>query len=148
MNLTIIELEIKHLNSCIYIDEKSLNGLWTKSQWISELTNPKRICIGVIDLVSNKILGLCSAWLVVEELQITFIAVLPTHQRKGIGKLLISDLCKRSKSLRMNLIRLEVKDTNEPAKAFYKSMGFKLKGNRPNFYKDRTDALILTRQLN
>ncbi len=72
----------------------------------------------------------------------------PIHQRKGLGKLLMSALIKRSSSLITNQIYLEVKATNKPAKAFYKSMGFIIVGNRPNFYKDGSDALIFTKQLN
>ena len=146
MNLTIIQLGIVNLNACLDLDQISFNGLWTKSQWEKELTDPKRICIGVIELETKKLLGLCSAWLLIEELHITLIAVLPIHQRKGLGKFLLYDLIKRSDSLLTNKILLEVKDTNEPAKAFYKSMGFKTVGNRSNFYKDGSDALILNKE--
>ncbi len=135
-----------HLNACVELDKKSLKCLWTKSQWERELTDPKRICLGIIELETKKLLGLCSAWLVIDELHITSIAVHPTHQRKGLGKLLLSNLIKRSSSLRTNHIFLEVKDTNEPAKAFYKSMGFITVGNRSNFYKDGSDALLLTKE--
>ena len=41
MNLTIIQLGIMHLNDCVDLDRQSLNGLWTKSQWEKELTDPK-----------------------------------------------------------------------------------------------------------
>ena len=95
---------------------------------------------------TKKLLGLCSAWLVIDELQITFIAVHRRHQRKGLGRFLLSDLIKRSKSLQTNQVYLEVKNNNEPAKAFYKSIGFKTVGNRSNFYKDGSDALILYKE--
>ena len=148
MNHTIIKLGEQHLDACIDLDQKSLNGLWSRSEWEKELSNPIRICLGVIELETNKLLGLCSAWLIVDELYITSIAVHPAHQRKGLGKLLITDLIKRSNSFKTNHIYLEVKDTNESAKAFYKSMGFKMERNRSNFYKDGSDALIFTKQLN
>ena len=137
-----------HLNDCVDLDQKSLNGLWSKAQWEKELTDPKRICLGIIELENKKLLGLCSAWLVIDELHITFLAVHSLYQRRGLGKFLLSDLIKRSKALQTNYIQLEVKDSNEPAKAFYKSMGFKKIGNRSNFYKDGSDALILTKQIN
>ena len=137
-----------HLDDCYDLDQKSLKGLWTKSQWKRELTEPKRICIGIIELETKKLLGLCSAWIVTDELHITSIAIDPIHQRKGLGKFLFSDLIKRSRSLQTNHMYLEVKDTNEPAKAFYKSMGFKTVGNRSNFYKDGSDALILNKEIN
>ncbi|WP_269610875.1 ribosomal protein S18-alanine N-acetyltransferase [Prochlorococcus marinus] len=148
MNLTIIQLGIMHLNDCVDLDQKALNGLWSKSQWEKELTDPKRICLGIIELETKKLLGLSAAWLVIDELQITFIAVHPLYQRKGLGKFLLSDLIKRSKLLKTNYIHLEVKDNNESAKAFYKIMGFKTVGFRSNFYKDGSDALILNKEIN
>jgi len=148
MNVQTIQLGIIHLNNCLDLDQKSLKGLWTKSQWEKELTDPKRICLGIIELETNNLLGFCTAWLVINEIHITSIAVDPAYQRKGLGKFLLSDLIKFSSSLRTNLIHLEVKDTNEPAKAFYKSMGFKTVGNRSNFYKDGSDALLLTKEIN
>tara|TARA_Y100001968_G_scaffold298171_1_gene307874 strand:- start:24 stop:479 length:456 start_codon:yes stop_codon:yes gene_type:complete len=148
MNIRIIQLGINHLKACIELDQKSLKGLWSKSQWESELSGSQRICIGAMDLDSKKLLGLCSAWLVIDELQITSLAVLPKYQRKGLGKFLLSEIITFSKSFQTNQIHLEVKETNEQAKAFYQSMGFKIKGKRPNFYKDGSDALILNKHLN
>ena len=148
MNLEIIELGMMHINDCLELDQKSLKGLWTKSQWERELTDSKRICLGIIDLKTKQILGLCSSWLVLDELHITIIAVHPIHQRKGLGKFLLSELIKRSRALRTNQIHLEVKETNEPAKALYKSMGFKTTANRSNFYEDGTSALLLTKETN
>ena len=148
MNLTIIKLGILDLKSCLELDQKSLNGLWTKSQWEKELTDDKRICIGVLDQEINKLLGLASAWIVIDQLHITSFAVYPGHQRKGLGKFLMSELIKRSKSFLIHRIHLEVKDKNTPAKAFYKSMGFKIVGKRLNFYKDGNDAIIFEKYLN
>ena len=135
-----------HLNACVDLDQKSLKGLWSKSQWERELTDPKRICLGIIELENEKLLGLCCAWLVIDELHITLIAVDPKYQRRGLGKFLLSEIINRQRSLKTNQILLEVKETNEPAKAFYKSMGFKMIGNRTNFYKDGSDALLLIKE--
>ena len=148
MDITIIQLGVMHLDDCTDLDKKSLNGIWTKSQWERELADPKRICLGIMELGTNKLLGICSAWLVIDELQITFMAIHPLHQRKGLGKSLLSGLIKLSNSLQTNKIRLEVKDNNHPAQAFYKSMGFKTEGIRSNFYKDGSDALILNKETN
>ena len=146
-DFTIIQLGEMHLDACIDLDVKSLKGLWSKSQWEKELTDPKRICLGIIDLETKKLLGFCSAWLVIDELHITSVAVHPIHRRKGLGKFLLSDLIKRSSSLGTNQIHLEVKETNNSAKAFYKFMGFKTIGKRSNFYKDGSDALLLTKEI-
>ena len=146
-NFIIIQLGKKHLNACFDLDQISLKGLWSISQWERELTDPQRICIGAIEVEKKKLIGLCSAWLVIDELQITSFAVHPMHQRRGIGKFLLSNLIKRSNSFTTNKLHLEVKDTNIPAKAFYKSMGFKQIAKRINFYKDGSDAIILTKEI-
>tara|TARA_Y100001968_G_C19267871_1_gene672643 strand:- start:118 stop:579 length:462 start_codon:yes stop_codon:yes gene_type:complete len=149
MKLRIIKLGIIHLDACLDIDRKSLKGLWTKSQWKRELSDPKRICFGVIDIEDDtkKLLGLCSAWLVLDELQLTSIAVLPHHFRKGLGKFILSNLINHSKCIKTNQIYLEVKETNKPAKALYKSMGFTKKGQRSNYYKDGSNALIYIKEI-
>ena len=148
MILAIIQLGIMHLHDCVDLDQKTLKGLWSKSQWKKELTDPKRICLGIINSETERLLGVCCAWTVFDELNITFIAVYPIHQRKGLGKFLLSKLIKQSKSLQINNIHLEVNNNNEPAKALYLSMGFKPTGFRPNFYKDGSDALTLTKEIN
>ena len=148
MNLKIIQLGIVHINDCLELDYESLKGLWTKTQWERELTDSKRICLGIINKKSKKIIGVCCSWLVLDELHLTLIAVHPNYQRKGLGKFLLSDLIKRSKYLRITQIHLEVRETNEPAKALYKSMGFKTTANRSNFYQDGTSALLLTKETN
>jgi len=56
MNITTIQLGILHLNSCLELDQKALKGLWNKSQWERELTDSKRVCIGVIDIETKKLL--------------------------------------------------------------------------------------------
>ena len=147
MNFTIIQLKEIHTNACFDLDQKSLRGLWTRSQWNKELSDPKRICIGIIEVETKQLLGLCSSWLVIDELQITSFAIHPTYQRQGLGKIILSNLIKRANSLSINYLHLEVKETNEPAKAFYKSMGFKVVGNRPELYKDGNNALIFTKKL-
>tara|TARA_B100000700_G_C14292369_1_gene511052 strand:+ start:70 stop:525 length:456 start_codon:yes stop_codon:yes gene_type:complete len=147
MKLRIIQLGILNLDECLILDRKTFQGLWTKSQWERELSDPNRICLGALEVNTPDLIGFCSAWLVLEEMQITSIAVDPLHQRKGIGKYILSNLIKKSKSLEINRILLEVKDKNEPAKALYKSIGFKLIGNRSNFYKDGSNALIFIKDL-
>ena len=147
MELRIIQLGIIHLDDCIELDKKSLNVLWTTSQWERELNDPKKICIGAFENNSTKLIGLCSSWLILNQLYLTALAVHPKRQRQGIGKLILKDLINRVKAHGINQLILEVKDTNEPAKAFYKFMGFKLKGQRSNFYKDGNKALIYTKEL-
>ena len=44
-----------HLYDCMDLDKKSFDGLWTKSQWEIELTDPKRICLGIKELETKNL---------------------------------------------------------------------------------------------
>ena len=92
MELRVIKLGINHLKDCIELDQKCLKGLWTNSQWEREIIDPKRICLGIIQMNSSKLLALCSGWLVVDELQISMIAVHPLYRRRGLGRFILSEL--------------------------------------------------------
>ena len=148
MKVEINQLKIKHLEECIELDKKTFKGIWTSSQWERELCDPNRICIGAFESDTQKLIGLSSGWLILDELHVTILVVHPLYIRKGIGRLILSNLIYQSKSLGINLIKLEAKDTNDPAKALYKKIGFKVKGYRPNFYKDGSNALIFEKSLN
>ena len=145
MKAIIIPLETKHLDLCIELDQNTFKGLWTRSQWKSEIIDPKRICLGAFD--SKKLLGLCSGLLILNELHITVLVVNPLHIRKGLGTLILSSIIDRGKNQGIKKIILEVKETNEPAKALYRKLGFKVTGYRSQLYSDGSNAFIFLKNL-
>ncbi len=52
------------------------------------------------------------------------LAVLPSHQRRGAGKALLSEIVRRARERGCAKITLEVHATNEGAKRLYRSFGF------------------------
>ena len=145
MEVIIIPLETKHLSLCIELDQKTFKGLWTKSQWEREIRDPKRICLGAFE--SERLLALCSGWFILNELHITVLVVSPLHLRKGLGTLILSNIIDKAKRQGVNKIILEVKETNEPAKALYKNLGFKITGHRLQLYRDGSNGLIFMKNL-
>jgi len=57
--------------------------------------------------------------------------VLPSVQRKGIGRLVIDHLSEIGKEHQQNSLRLQVLHTNEKAMAFYERLGFHKAGQEP-----------------
>ncbi len=145
MEVIIIPLETKHLGLCIELDQNVFKGLWTKAQWESEIRDPKRICLGAFE--SERLLALCSGWLILNEFHITVLVVSPLYLRQGLGTLILSTIIHRAKIQGINKIILEVKETNEPAKALYKKMGFQITGLRSKLYRDENNALIFIKNL-
>ena len=142
----VISIGVQHSDKCLELDKVALNSLWTKAQWHKELSDAKRLCYGI--LINSKMVALACGWKVLKELQITVIAVHPDKRRDGLGTKVLSALVKQATSLGVQKITLEVKKSNIPAQNLYKKFGFKIKGFRKNFYRDKSDALIFTKDLN
>jgi ribosomal-protein-alanine N-acetyltransferase len=91
--------------------------------------------------------GFAGAWLVFNEVQITNIAVAKDQRGKGIAEMLLRQLITEMQAKNMDLIFLEVRISNHPARKLYEKMGFVYTGKRNSFYDDNEDALLMTRFL-
>ena len=134
------KIGVEYLNQCTKLDENTLNGIWTKEQWYKELTSSKRISIGAI--LDSELIGLTSAWLTTDEINITFVGVLPFHQKQGVGTLMILSLLGFSRKIGISIATLEVKEKNIAGKLFYESLDFHQIGLRKKLYKDGSNAVI------
>ncbi|MEE0064153.1 MAG: ribosomal protein S18-alanine N-acetyltransferase, partial [Acutalibacteraceae bacterium] len=77
---------------------------------------------------------------------ITNVAVSEKFRRRGIAEKLLEEAERGAIKRGCVLITLEVRASNDPAKALYKKRGFKEVGTRKNFYSDpREDAEIMTK---
>ena len=72
---------------------------------------------------------------VLDEGQITNIAVDPAYRRRGYGSMIVGALIKHSKDNGIENISLEVRESNLAAIALYDSLGFEARGIRKNFYR-------------
>jgi [ribosomal protein S18]-alanine N-acetyltransferase len=82
-----------------------------------------------------------------EEVHLLNITVEPGFQGQGIGRRLLSWLIRQTRSRGAGSMLLEVRPSNEAARALYASMGFVMIGKRPRYYPSwddtREDALVL-----
>lgn len=87
---------------------------------------------------------------VADEAELLLIAVLPTHQRRGVGQRLLDDFIERARSNGVGRVHLEVRDGN-PAVGMYQAAGFSPIGKRRNYYhafdNKRFDAITLAHEL-
>ena len=134
------------LSACLQLDRIALKGLWTKQQWRRELSDNRRLVMG-IDAEDQSLIAVASAWLVVDELQITAVAVDPTHQRCGLGTRVLQAVVDRAAALGALSASLEVASTNAEARAFYARCGFSTTGRRSGYYSNGDDALLQSRSI-
>lgn len=94
----------------------------------------------------GRIVAYAGAWLVLDEGQITNIAVIPDARRQGIGAMITRKLVRLLFEASMTEIFLEVRLSNLGALAMYRRLGFTVKGIRKNYYTDPVeDAYIMSR---
>jgi ribosomal-protein-alanine N-acetyltransferase len=75
------------------------------------------------------------------------IAVLPEHQRKGIGEALLKEAMTRMKAHKAKEVYLEVRVTNEPAIGLYQKLGFDTQRTIRGYYADGEDAAVMNCKL-
>ena len=84
------------------------------------------------------------------ECHVLNVCVRPDLQGRGFGRHLMVHLLESARGLGMNLMLLEVRPSNEPALALYRSLGFNELGVRRDYYparKGREDGLVLAMEL-
>ena len=70
-------------------------------------------------------------------------AVHPQERRRGLGSQILQKLIDEGLAEGVTDVTLEVRVSNAPAIALYKSFGFEEAGVRPHYYQDKEDALIM-----
>ena len=76
------------------------------------------------------------------EAEILTFAVIPSFQRRGVGRCLLNELLVFLKSVNCEKIFLEVAEDNEAAIALYTSAGFIGVGIRPNYYQRADQTFV------
>lgn len=80
---------------------------------------------------------------VLDEGQITNIAVHPDFRRRKIGEHIVSALLGYGEEKGISLYSLEVRESNKAAISLYQKLGFISVGNRKNFYSNPTENAII-----
>jgi len=94
---------------------------------------------------NDYIVGMAGFWTMVDEAHIITVATRNTHQRQGIGELLLISIVDVAAQSKANIVTLEVRVSNKPAQALYEKYGFQKVGLRRRYYTDNgEDALIMT----
>ena len=97
----------------------------------------------VISCTDGVFSGYITFTLIAGELQIANVCVQPEFRRRGIADGLMAAFVAFAKEQKAEKIGLEVRASNEPARALYEKWGFKAVGLRRNFYKAPTEDAVL-----
>ena len=145
--LVIERLGPDDIDDVLAIEEAAFTNPWTRAMYLSELENASvSFCFLARD-TARRAIGFCSFWLVVDELHINNLAVVPELRRNGIGSMLLEFALEKGREFGATRATLEVRRSNDAARALYARFGFTVSGVRTAYYSSPVeDALVLWRE--
>ena len=99
--------------------------------------------VGFVILDGETVVAYGGMMCVLDEGQITNIAVDPLYRRRGYGKCIVNAIIFYALEHGIENISLEVRESNESAIALYSSLGFEKRGIRKNFYRSPIESAIV-----
>lgn len=119
---------------------------WTKAQFLADIHQPHT---QYYLLVEDEILqGFIGYSKVLDEVELTNIAVAKERQKKGYARQLLQFLLDKEKKAGAYTVFLEVRATNVAARHLYRSEKFRELGKRKSYYHDPIeDAIIMSTKL-
>ena len=143
--MKMIPMNESHVAQVAALEKLCFSDPWSETSIASELENP--LSLWLIAEEDGAVCGYVGSQTVLDETDMMNIAVHPDCRRKGIAAALITELVSRLKARGSRVLRLEVRESNLPAIALYKAMGFTQLGLRKNYYRNpKENALILGKE--
>lgn len=138
------EMLVEDLDAVMEIENELFEMPWTKEGYFTFLTRNDAMFLVVEE--KGKILGYCGLLMVLDEGDVTNVAVKKDRQREGIGHFLVESMIRLAEEQGISVIHLEVRAGNETAIRLYERMGFERDGLRKNYYTDPVeDAILMSR---
>ena len=121
----------------VYNIEKTIFSLaWSQKSFMEACQRSENIYL--VALIEGQVVGYCGMWTVMEEGNITNMAVACPYRKNGIAFLLMKEMEKG-----ITAFFLEVRESNVNAIKLYKKMGYKSIGVRKNFYEKPVENAII-----
>ena len=140
--IQIRRMTAKDVTAVVKIENEIFSEPWSADSFRIGLETKNDIYLVAEE--DGEILGYCGLWGVIDEGQITNVAVAPGHRRRGVAEKMLRELMQQAAEADFTEFTLEVRVSNAPAIALYHKLGFHDEGIRKDFYaKPREDAIIM-----
>lgn len=142
--VSIRQMKVEDAAAIAEMEHQTFSDAWSEKAILDTLRNPKTICL-VAEKI-GKIVGYCIVYTADDEADIARIAVLKESRRFGVASELIHALDVICWESQIQIIMLDVRVSNDDARAFYEKHGFTQDGIRENYYKNPIeDAILMSR---
>jgi ribosomal-protein-alanine N-acetyltransferase len=125
----------------VELEKQYFTPPWSENALQSTLDDAKSLLL-VAD-VANVVVGYVAAWVIADEGEITRVVVQQQWRGRGIGETLLQAALRDCAGRGATALFLEVRRGNVTAQRLYTRLGFVEVGQRPRYYDDGEDGLIL-----
>lgn len=127
------------------LDRQSFSDFWSIKSVRETIGQPQTICLAAEK--GGKLAGYMLVYAVDKEAEIARIAVGKEYRRQGVGSRLLQKLESLCQERHIHKLLLDVRESNDGARSFYKEKGFVEDGIRQSFYeKPKENAVLMSRE--
>jgi len=141
--MQIVKMEPRHIPAILQVEQECFHSPWSEKMFSEEISG--KFSHYYVAEVGGCAVAYMGMWALSGEGHITNIAVAKAYRRQGIAKALLNRFIEIAKEENLEFMTLEVRTSNAPAIALYKSFGFEQVGVRKKYYDNSEDALLLTK---
>ena len=143
--IEILSMTDAHVLDVANLEKLCFSDPWSENSIANEVRNP--LALWLVAIKEGMVIGYIGSQSVTGEADMMNIAVSSGYRRMGIAQELVERLVAALREQDVHSLTLEVRASNEPAKALYSKLGFYQVGCRPNYYRNpKEDALILRKE--
>lgn len=138
-------MDVRDLDAVSAIETGAYAFPWTRGNFVDSLA--AGYLAEVLEDESGQLLGYFIAMVGVDEMHLLNITVAPAWQGQGLGRLMLHALAERARELGLASLWLEVRQSNQRARALYAHLGYAEVGLRRGYYPAagrREDAVVMS----
>jgi ribosomal-protein-alanine N-acetyltransferase len=143
-------MDASHLEAVVALESLASANPWTADSFLHELEENvfSRPWVVLTSQSPQTVVGYCVSWIVFDEIHVQNLAVHPLHRRLGLARHLLEHALTDGRRSGADKAQLEVRCSNHPAMKLYESLGFRIVGERKDYYtRPREDAIVLLKEL-
>lgn len=140
MDKKAVIFEKKHIAGAARLEKLCFSEPWSEKSLEMLLFSG---AVGFVVEVDGTVAAYGGMLTVLDEGQVTNVAVDPIYRRRGFGREIVRAFIDYAAENGIVSISLEVRESNQAAIALYESFGFSRCGLRKNFYRDPTESAIV-----
>ena len=144
-SITIEPMKLIDLEAVAAIEKASFQDPWPLRSFLTELQENRLAVYLIARNEEGEVIGYLGAWIIIDEVHITTLAITAPYRRQGVASRLVDALLQDNRMQEGRVLTLEVRPSNTAARRFYEKLGLKIYGRRKRYYSDE-DALIMSRE--